>query len=320
MSHKKQHCVPRCYLKAWHDPDAPPGGRITPYVWLFDKDGTNPRRKAPANLFTETDIYTIERADGERDLRLEHGFSELEDKFARIRNTRIFRREWPNAAQLMWIHAFVAATQARTVGMRDHQRRQWAELRGIGEMLERQMLEVTPEKRASMARVGSVMANDKSGALSLEHVRALEAMPIQHIVAPVLRAVVPRLARMHTAVLCTDDALGFVTTDEPCTWFDPEAYKRQPIFRSPGLAMASIEITLPISPQQCLYISHHADMTGYRDIPQPALDELNRRHIAHCSSNFISCRNELRPAWFEHRPMPDDAWEAVHARKIASGE
>lgn len=69
-THKKQHFVPQCYTKAWHDPDAPAGPKMNPYVWVFDRDGTNVRRKAPANLFTETDIYTIERADGERDLRL----------------------------------------------------------------------------------------------------------------------------------------------------------------------------------------------------------------------------------------------------------
>ena len=43
----------------------------------------------PSNLFTVTDIYTINRPDCERDLRLEHGFQDLEDKFTRIRNLRL---------------------------------------------------------------------------------------------------------------------------------------------------------------------------------------------------------------------------------------
>jgi hypothetical protein len=38
-----------------------------PYVWRFKKDGSDPRRKAPENLFHETDLYTIHREDGERD-------------------------------------------------------------------------------------------------------------------------------------------------------------------------------------------------------------------------------------------------------------
>lgn len=279
MGHKKQHSVPRGYLKAWHDPDAPPGGRITPYVWQFNKDGTNPRRKAPANLFTETDIYTIELADGGRDLRLEHRFSKLEDKFTRIRNTRFYPHKWPDVTELEWVHVFVAATQVRTAGMRNHQRNQWAQIREIGERMEREMRDATPEKREAMARMGRVMATG-SGGLTMEQVRDLENAPIQHMVAPVLRSVVPILKKMHTAVLCTDDPLGFVTTDHPCTWFDPLAYRRPPLYRSPGLATPTIEVTLPISPRKCLLISHQPHITGYIDIGERALNALNRRVVS----------------------------------------
>lgn len=320
MGHKKQHFVPRCYLKAWHDPSAPPGGRITPYVWQFEKDGENPRPKAPSNLFTETDIYTIERANGERDLRLEHGFSELEDRFTRIRNTRFVRRVWPNEAELEWVRAFVATAQVRTAAMRDHQRRQWMEFRERAEDMERAMREATPEAREAMARVGRLTGGGRGATLTLEDVRALEAKPVQHMVAPVLRTVLPLLRQMHLAVLCTSDPLGFVTTDHPCTWFDPEAYKRPPFYRGPGLASPTIEVTLPITPQQCLVISHHPSLAGYIDIEQHTLDELNRRHIAHCSGHFIACRNETRPAWFVQRTLPDDAWEASRARDTGQSD
>jgi hypothetical protein len=69
--HKKQHFVPQCYLKAWCDPTTPVDQ--DPYVWRFRKDGSDPRRKAPENIFHETDLYTIHRPGGGRDLVLEHG-------------------------------------------------------------------------------------------------------------------------------------------------------------------------------------------------------------------------------------------------------
>ncbi len=125
-SHKKQHFVPQCYMKAWHDATAPAGPARTPYVWVFDKDGTGARRKAPANLFTETDIYTIVRPDGQRDLRLEHGFQELEDMFTRVRNLKFNRRAWPDAEDLAWVIGFAATAQARTAAHRDFHREQWA--------------------------------------------------------------------------------------------------------------------------------------------------------------------------------------------------
>lgn len=317
-SHKKQHYVPRCYLKAWHDPAVPPGGQITPYVWHFDKDGNNPRAKAPANIFTETDIYTIERADGSRDLRLEHGLQGIEDQFTRIRNLRFLRREWPDAEQFVWIFAFVATAQVRTAAMRNFQAKQWGDMRQKMERIEQSYREATPEKRKRMSVLGPPPGNRETAGMGIEDLRQVEQNPIRFMLVPALQAVMPIMAKMHVAVLCTDDPLGFVTTDTPCTWFDPEAHKLPPFYRSPGLAVRSIEVTLPISPRQCLLISHNPDFTGYIDVEPHVVDELNRRHIAHCDSAFIACRSESRPVWFEHRPLPDDAWEVVHAEEIAA--
>ena len=56
-AHADQRFVPNSYLKAWCDPDVP--SEHTPYVWRFSKDGTEARKKAPKNIFTETDLYTI---------------------------------------------------------------------------------------------------------------------------------------------------------------------------------------------------------------------------------------------------------------------
>lgn len=319
-THKKQHYVPRCYLKAWHDPAVPPGGKITPYVWHFDKDGSNPRAKAPANIFTETDIYTIERADGERDLRLEHGLQSIEDKFTRIRNLRFSRREWPDAEQFVWVFAFVATAQVRTAAMRDFQAKQWGEMRQTMERFEQEYQEASPEAREKMDFIDQMPGSEKAVEMDIDDLREVEQNPIRFMIAPTLKAVIPIMGRMHLAVLCTNDPIGFVTTDTPCTWFNPEAHKLPPFYRSPGLAVRSIEVTLPISPRQCLFISHNPDFTGYIDVEPHVVDELNRRHIAHCDSAFIACRNESRQVWFEHRPLPDDAWEVVHSDKIAASQ
>jgi hypothetical protein len=79
LEKKNQHFIPRSYLAAWCDPTTPAGHE--PYVWRFDKDGTNRRKKSPANLFSETDTYTITTADWKRDLTLENGLAELESRF-----------------------------------------------------------------------------------------------------------------------------------------------------------------------------------------------------------------------------------------------
>jgi hypothetical protein len=199
-SHKKQHFVPQCYTKAWHDPTAQASSACTPYVWVFNKDGTGARRKAPANLFTETDIYTIVRPDGQRDLRLEHGFQELEDMFTRVRNLKFNRRVWPDAEDFAWVMGFAATAQARTAAHRNFHRQQWSSIRKRMEEYQAAFEVAPPERKVTMTRVGGLSQNSDQG-LTLDDVRRLEAQPIQEMIGPTLRAIIPVLGKMYTAVL-----------------------------------------------------------------------------------------------------------------------
>lgn len=319
-SHKKQHFVPQCYTKAWCDPAAPAGPKSSPYVWVFDRDGSNPSRKAPANLFTETDIYTIEGVDGERDLRLEHGFQELEDKFTKIRNLAFNQRKWPSAQDMAWLFGFVATAQARTQANRDHHREQWGNIRKRMEDFQDSYEQASPKQKKAFERMATPPSSRSGSGMTIEQVKELEAAPIQLMIATVVKTVMQAFSKMHVAVLCANDEVGFVTSDNPCTWFDPEAYKLPPFYRGAGLAMRTTEVTLPISPSQCLAITHRPELTGFVDVQQRIVDELNYRHIAHCNNKFISRSPSTRPIWFEERPMPDDSWEKERERKIASGE
>jgi uncharacterized protein DUF4238 len=89
-------------------------------VWLFNKDGSGARRKAPENIFHERDMYTIRGvADGERNLVLEHGLSGLESEFVTIRDAKLARQEGITAREHFMLCAFIAAAQARTPAQRD---------------------------------------------------------------------------------------------------------------------------------------------------------------------------------------------------------
>lgn len=317
--YKKQHFIPQCYTKAWIDKSVPAGPKIAPFVWVFDQDGTNARGKSPANLFTETDIYTVTKADGYRDLYLEHGFGELEDRFTRIRNLRFSKNQWPTAEELVFLFAFVATLQARTQANRDHQRQQWGNIRQRMEQMQKSYEEASPSQKAAFEGLGSI-GFDQGSSISLEDVKVMEKFPIQTMMGTIVKIVLPIFQRMSCAVLQTEDQIGFITSDHPCTWFDSESYKLQPIFRGPGLCSPTVEVTLPISPKQCLILSHRPGFNGFIDIPQNIVDEVNIRHVAHCKDSFISHSQQTRPIWFKKRELPDDAWEKVRERKIESGE
>ena len=57
---------------------------MEPYVWVFEQYGSAGRRRAPSNLFTGSDIYTVQDADGFRDLRLEHALAAIENVLPKL--------------------------------------------------------------------------------------------------------------------------------------------------------------------------------------------------------------------------------------------
>ncbi len=89
MEYKNQHIVPQSFLKPWIDPDVPEG--YEPYVWLISKDGKTTENKAPKNILSETDFYTVYDADGKRNVELEKRLSKIENDFIQIRDTKLFK-------------------------------------------------------------------------------------------------------------------------------------------------------------------------------------------------------------------------------------
>lgn len=308
--HKKQHFVPASYLKAWCDPDAPT--THAPYVWRFDKDGSNARSKAPENIFHETDMYTIHRANGERDLVLEHGLHQLETKFTKIRN-KIVKQGTPlDTAEHIALCAFAAAAQARTPSMREHHREQWRRpLLMMEEMIE-WMKTATVAEKQRLASVPSLSSSSKR--ISYEEVQQLYDNPIQTMLFPMIQATTPLLCKLDMSILMTNDDTGFITSDHPCVWFDSEAYKRHPFYRSPAIMYKTIEITLPLSPTHCLFLNRQGT-SGYVDVNLQVVNELNRRTRFEAEEYFIVRRNTIRDYWFELGVVPDDSWENTHPQR-----
>lgn len=290
---------------------------MEPYTHVFDLEGRPQRRKAPVNLFTETDIYTIPLADGGRDLRLEHGFAGLEDKFTRIRNTRLARGHWPTAEEMAHLLIFTAVAKIRTQSMRNFQRKQWGRIRERMEEFAADFRSAAPERQAAIRAMPNLSSVNSGGTIALEQVIQMQEQPIQTMIAPNLESVLPILSRMCVAIFRTNDKTGFVTTDTPCTWFNPDNYKKQPMYRGVGLEQRKIEITMPISPSMCLFISYDPERQGFIDVATECVDELNRRHIAHADQHFISNSAITKPIWFERGEMPDDAWEKERERRMA---
>lgn len=309
--HKKQHYIPACYTKAWRDPNAP--ATHTPYVWLYNKDGSNPRKKAPENIFHETDLYTINEG-GERNLRLEKGLCQLEYEFTKVRNSKLnFQRELSEMDQIV-LCAFTAAAHTRTPTFRDHQKEQWKRPLEMMEDLMAQVAEMTPEEKTRFARSQPPSLVEKRSGLDYEAVKAMHDNPLQTSLFSFIQTETPLLCQLDMAFLVTDDPVGFITSDHPCVWFDPEAYKRPPMYRGPALMYETIEITLPISPS-CMMLLNRQGFVGYMEVGKHTVTEMNRRTRGYASDYFVVNQDHVEPRWLEVGEEPDDSWEKQQAAK-----
>lgn len=305
---RRQHFVAASYLKAWQDPSAPKSSTNTPFVWTFDKNGKNPKAKAPAKIFRETDMYTLTMPDGSQDLKLENGLGEIESNFIRIRNSKFnFKREL-SQTEWKWTCLFVATAYVRTVVYRDHA---VGNLEKIKDLFEK-VAGPDWETRTIAQELPPHVDPTRTYIPRPGDFDNLKETATQALFGSAIEVILPALQRMHKTVLCTTDQLGFLTSDAPSTWCDPTDYRRHPFERGAALMKPDVEITLPISPQQCIVFTHRPFGPLYVDVSTKVVDLLNHRHATFAPSTIVVRHQATRPSWFEVGSCPADAWEVLN--------
>jgi hypothetical protein len=297
-------------LEAWCDPDKLE--REAPYIWLFDRDGpTNEapgKRKAPKNIFTEPEMYTITPPDSPntRDLSLEHALSQIEGDFCSIRRDYIEKKLPLGEREHIILLTFAACCQFRTPSAREHTRSQWMPILETGIELEARMHSGTSKLPLNIDK------SKKSNPMTLDKVQQIVNEPLQSLLASHVRTTVPLLQKMtKLTILCTDRTPGFITSDDPVVWFDPESYKRPPMFQGPALMYPSLEITMPISPNKMMLLTRKDTWPNYLDLDlmdlnERLLNDLNRRTCRNSFQKIIVSRNEFRSSWAEDgTPQPN---------------
>ena len=308
--HKRQHYIPASYLKAWCDKNTPRGH--TPYVWVFDADGKNSRQKAPENIFHESDMYTIERKDGSRDPVFERKLSQLEGTFSRIRKKTLAPRRNIDETDRFLLCVFIAAMHSRTPARREHLRDQWARPLHMMDQMNDWLSRATPEE-VSRA-MPPLLSRDSEAHISHEQVRQIHENPLQTTMPLMIEELTPLLAKLDMAILESPEGGSFITSDHPCVWSDDAAHKRHPMFQSPALMYETIEIALPVSPRQMIWLNRQG-FIGYNEITVLGLDELNRRTRFAALDYFVNDRNETKPFWFDRGVEPPDSWARTHGQQ-----
>lgn len=299
MKYRRQHFIPSSYLQAWCDPQTPTGH--TPYVWRFAKDGTEVKNKAPKRVFHEKDMYTVIAGDGERDLHLEANLSRVENEFAKLRNRKLAERKSLTPRERLLLCMFVAAMHSRTKAYRENQSAQWQNVLEFMERFESAFEKASPKEREHMAAaLGGGPPVDEDRTMSREDVRERVEQPIQSMLSVNVTTLAPMLFKTPFHILETPDGTDFITSDDPCVWFDPAVYLNPVPPGAGGLVSPTLQITLPISPNQMLVFGNGLPAIGvYLPIKdQELVDNLNKRTRYSCHEHFISNSKEIRASWF----------------------
>lgn len=291
--------MPSSYLSAWCDPKTPAGQ--TPYVWLYPRTGGLGKRKAPSNIFTEADLYTIAGQDGERDLRIEHALSGIEQRFAGIRRNVLLKDGQLTVQEQVDLSAFVSALHVRTIRFREHHRKHWQRVVEKGDRLEQSMARKTPDERRRIAR----MQLPPSGpTMSHEQAKAIADRPLQNLMGPMMLSEMRYLPFMQFQVLTAPPGHLLITSDNPVTWHSPSDGKKPAFYRGPALGDLDIEITLPLTPDRLLLITHAEEGTLdqrpviYRGMPERAVWHANHGRSLAADATIVANTDEARFDWF----------------------
>jgi uncharacterized protein DUF4238 len=284
MRNKNQHVIPNCYLKSWCDPRSL--GDQNPHIWRVRRDGSQKRRKSPEKSFRANNRYTITMPNGDRNLVIENTLGGIENQFVNVLG-RIRRREYLTPRDRAHLCLFTAAMHARADAVGEHWKKFYQSVHSQV---------VALEKKHNSTPTTSLESADM-----VKH-----AYP--YTVDLSVEVLAPMLFRMPMTILVTDDALGFITSDNPCVWFVPNAHTMPPMLRHPSLSQPDIEISLPLTPQHLLLIAHRA-YPQYVDARKATVDEANRSRRFNCTEEFVSWKGGTLPYWFDPGKEPDDTWE-----------
>lgn len=278
-THKHQHTIPRVYLSSWLEPYTPSGQ--TAAIHIVTKENKEVRRKSPKKSFTSNDRYTVHLRDGERNLDVENYLGRIEADFNGV---LLAVRRWQNLSTMhrAKLAVFTAAMMGRAPAQSDSFRRQ---LQPLEEIIEKAG---TPDQAKEL----------------LEYIQNHPA----HYTTATIEASAPMLFNMVSSILITNDATGFITSDNPAVMFNPNAYKLPPYYRPPGLATIDVEITLPLTPNHLIVYTHRRHFPFYQLVNMKAVDELNRRTWAHANQEVVSKTGMVKDIWSQAGEPPKDAW------------
>lgn len=270
---KNQHIIPRCYLKQFVDPRTPAGQE--PYVWIFERDQRRGRKKAPKNILSETDFYTLKG-----DYTIEKTLAQIESEYSSIFDRKIGKKKPLSPQEHVLFCAFVSAMLQRTLKQKEN-------IEGFIDQIVEKMTQL--EEAHGMSPKTS--EEWKAGK---EHAHKLSVLAM-------IPEITKILLQMNVAFLCSDGRASFIGSDAPAFLFNSRLQFQR--FLGPGLKQKHVEVHMPLSPTISVCFSWINNMRGYVEVGEDTVHECNRMVFGHSHQYFIAVSPKLKRRWFRRLPL-----------------
>jgi len=275
---KSQHIIPQCYLKQFVDPHTPPDQE--PYVWIFERGSKKGKKRAPKNILTETDFYTLKIKSGEKDYTVEKNLSQLESEYSSVFEKRIKNKIPLDDYNHIVLCAFVAAMLQRTLKQKEN-------IEGFLDQL------ITMAEEAEKAHG----AEPKTSLELKEEKQDAHKLSIVQMIPDITKI----LFQMNLAFFFTNRRGSFITSDAPCFLFNSRLQWQR--FYGPGLGQKYVEVRMPLSPEISIVFSWANNLRGYLEIDTDWIHEYNRMVFGYSHEYFIANSPKIKHRWFRRFPL-----------------
>lgn len=275
---KNQHIIPQCYLKQFVDINTPPGQE--PYVWIFERGTKRGKKKAPKNILSETDFYTLKVKSGEKDYTIEKTLAQIESDYASVFDKKIKSKISLDDYEHLVLCAFVAAMLQRTLKQKENIEGFFDQMISMTEQMEK--VHGVPPKKSLELKKEKEDAHKISVMQMIPHITKI-------------------LMRMNLAFLCSNRRSSFIASDSPCYLFNSRLQFQR--FYGPGLGQKHVEVRMALSPEISLCFSWVNNLRGYLEVDTDMVHESNRMTFGHSHQYFIANSPKIKRRWFRRFPL-----------------
>ncbi len=161
----------------------------------------------------------------------------------------------------------------------------------------------TPEQLESYI---PAMPPKDSTIITYDEIKGIADEPLTSLISTQLEILTSLFLKLDLAIIETTTSPGFITSDDPCVWFDPQL-PNYPRLAGCALVSPTIEIHLPISPSQCIFLNRRGDK-GYINLSKfgpiaesTIVTEANWRTRTRSNQYFIVNKKIILEKWFTFR-------------------